>query len=111
MVKCDSDEKVKLLADLAVVDEAIAEIEAEENFVFVQTNVEHLLDNTENLNPIKMWELKKKLCGKKSEAPTAKRDSNGKLVTSHTELKKLFEDTYKNRLRNRTNKTRITEFI
>ena len=51
--KSDSDKKDKLLADLKTVDEAIAEIEAEENFAFIQTNVEHLLDNTENLNPIK----------------------------------------------------------
>ena len=50
---------------------------------------------------VKMWNLKKKLCGKRPEAPTAKRDKSGKLVTSHSELKKLFEDTYKNRLRNR----------
>ena len=32
--------------------EAIAEIDAKDNFAFIQENLEHLMDNTENNNSI-----------------------------------------------------------
>ena len=54
-----------------------------------------------------MWELKKKLCKKKSEAPTAKRDLNGKIVTKVSDLKELYEHTYKNRLKHRPMKPHL----
>ena len=80
---------------------AIADIDAEENFNYIKKNLEHLSDNTDNLNPVRMWELKKKLCANKSEAPTAKKNKNGKLVTGNSQLKQLYENTYKNRLKHR----------
>ena len=88
------DEKEKLDEELNKVEKEIAEVDAEENFKFVKENVKPLVDDTENLNCVKMWQLKKKLCKKKSEVPIAKKDENGKLVTEHSKLKQLYETTY-----------------
>ena len=54
-----------------------------------------------------MWQLKKKLCKKKSEVPIAKKDENGKLVTEHSKLKQLYETTYKTRLEHRVMKPEL----
>ena len=69
----DTEEYNAIKAELDMVEEAIAEIEAQENFMFVKKNVEHLVDNTDNLNPVRMWQLRKKLCPNKAEPPTAKK--------------------------------------
>ena len=45
-----------------------------------------------------MWKLKKKLNLKQNDAPTAKVDSSGNLITNYNALKKLYEQTYKQRL-------------
>ena len=55
----NSDDTVNLSNELKEVDEAIAEIDAKDNFAFIQENLEHLLDNSENNNSIKIWNLKK----------------------------------------------------
>ena len=39
-----------------------------------------------------MWQLKKKLCSKKAEPPTAKKNDKGELVTESSELKKLYKN-------------------
>ena len=48
-----------------------------------------------------MWEVKKKLGSKKTEPPAAKKNENGELVTNSSELKQLYERTYKKRLEHR----------
>ena len=89
------------------VENEIAEINAEENYNFMRKNVEHLVDNTKNVNCIKMWQLKKKLCSKKAEPPTAKKNDKGELVTESSELKKLYKSTYQNRLKHRIMKPHL----
>ena len=46
---------------------------------------------------------------KKSEPPTAKKSLNGKLVTKVSELKQLYEDTYRNRLQHRDMKPELSD--
>ena len=41
-----------------------------------------------------MWQLRKQSCKKKSEAPVAKKNEKGELVTESSQLKKLYETTY-----------------
>ena len=62
----DSEECDIIKNELKKVKEAIAEVEAHENYMFVKKNVEHLVNDTDNLNPVRMWEIKKKLCSKKA---------------------------------------------
>ena len=76
----------------------IAEVNAEENFNYIEKNVEHLAENTDNVNSIKMWQLKKKLCSKKAAPPTVKKNENGVLVTEPNKLKELNKTTYMKRL-------------
>ena len=50
----------------------------------------------------KIWELLKKNFPKfKSAVPVGKKDKSGKIVTNHENLKKLYLNTYKHRLRSR----------
>ena len=88
-------------SNLKDVENEIAEANAEENFNFMKKNIEHLVDDTENVNCIKMWQLKKKLCSNKFEPPTAKKNEQGELVTEPSKLKDLYVSTYKKRLEHR----------
>ena len=97
----------KYTKELNDVDAAIAEIDAEDNYAFIKKNLEHLIDNTENQNAVKIWNLKKKLCPKYSGVPIAKKDEGGRLVSEHSKLKKLYANTYKNRLRRREMKPEL----
>ena len=89
------------------IESDIAEVNAEENFNYIKDNVKHLVDNTENLNSIKMWQLKKRLCSKKTEPPTAKKNAIGELVTEPSKLKELYANTYKKRLEHRIMKPEL----
>ena len=85
----------KLIQKLDKIEERIADFQAEKNFSIIKDQVEHLIDDSDNLNCLKMWKLKKKLVGKKSVVPVAKIDRNGKLVTNSENLKALYKSTYK----------------
>ena len=49
----------------------------------------------------KMWKLKNKIAPKSSDVPSAKKDDFGNLATSHKQLMKLYEETYRKRLEHR----------
>ena len=89
------------------IENEIADIKAEENFKLIKEHVEHLIDDTENLNSIQMWKLKKKLCPFKSEPPMAKKNKFGEIVNKPVLLKELYENTYKERLRHRSMKPEL----
>ena len=88
------EEVSQLERKLRNIEAKIAEIHAESYFKTVKENLEFLVNDTENLNCIKMWQLKKKILNKTSEGPTAKKDENGVLVTSALQLKELYKTTY-----------------
>ena len=90
-----------LKSKLKDVENVIAEIDAEDNFNIIKKQIEHLVDDTDNLSCVKMWEVKKKLGSKKTEPPAAKKNEDGELVTNSSELKQLYERTYKKRLEHR----------
>ena len=48
------------------------------------------------------WRIKSKICPKNTDPPLAKRNENGDLITSPNNLKQLYLDTYRHRLRHRT---------
>ena len=57
----------------------------------------------------KMWKVKKKICPKNEVSPPiAKLDQFGNLVTNQEQLKSLYVDTYKDRLRHRDMKPSIS---
>ena len=52
-----------------------------------------------NFDINKMWKLRKKLCPKSIEMPSAKFNDKGILVNDKGELKELYKNTYIQRLR------------
>ena len=48
-------------SDLKAVEDEIADNEAEENFKVTKENLDYLVGDTDNLNCIKMWQLRKNL--------------------------------------------------
>ena len=104
------DKKVKRSYNqkLEAVENEIADLDAEEKVKVIKEHVGHLIDDTENLNCIKMWKLKKKLCPAKAVKPVAKKNQSGELVTQPAKLKEMYESTYKNRLRHRLMKPELS---
>ena len=107
----DEEKKEEFNLMLKEVDDEISNITAEENFKTVKDNVKHLVDDSDNLNCIKMWELRKKLGVKKNEPPVGKKNSKGDLVTEHSQLKKLYEETYRKRLEHRVMKPELSSMF
>ena len=67
-------------SNLKTVETEIAEVHSEENYNIIKENVGHLVDDTDNLNCVKMWQVKKKVCYKKKEHPIAKKNADGLLI-------------------------------
>ena len=80
---------------LEAFEEEIAEIDAENNFIKIKDNVNDLVDDTDNINCNKMWQLRKQIGATKSEPPTAKTNDNGELVTEPSKLKELYKPLIK----------------
>ena len=88
-----------LLEELEQVNEDIAKICADKNKKLVDEYLGKKNDVIEEYGQAKTWALKKKLCPKNVfEAPAAKKDTNGKLVTDRIALEELYSETYKKRL-------------
>ena len=86
---------------LDLLDLEIYEILAEKNAKIVQEQVGCLDSLDGSFNQIGMWKIKKKLCPRPKDPPTAKKDVFGNLITAPSALKNLYLQTYKNRLENR----------
>ena len=95
IIKTDLEEQLKK------VDEDIVDIESHTNYMKLKEQIENIEDDTENLNCIKMWQVKKIICSKLKEKPVAKKDENGIYVTEHSKLKKLYASTYQKRMEHR----------
>ena len=54
-----------------------------------------------NFSQLGLWKLKQKLCPLLSDPPMAKYDDGGNLITTTEALKKLYLETYQNRLKHR----------
>ena len=99
-------------------EEKLAELEAEisdscqdENRRKVVDNLLDLDGNNGNLNQQGVWKMKKKLFPKvKSSIPVGKKNLKEQLITNPEELKDLYLETFKFRLRHRKAKPDV-EFI
>ena len=91
------------------VEGKIADFLAEKNFRIIKEHVEYLIDDTDNMNCLKMWELKKKLGKSKTDVPIAKKNKDGELVTNHVHLKELYKSTYEKRMEHRIIKPELKQ--
>ena len=61
-----------------------------------------MTDTSCNLTRMKMWKIKQKVSPKhEASYPVAKINQNGEMVSNKSELKNLYENTYKDRLKHR----------
>ena len=80
----------------------IAEKIWERNRAVIVEQISKMSDASCNLSRVKMWKIKKKICPKNEVTPpVAKSDQFGNLVTNQDQLKALYVNTYKDRLRHR----------
>ena len=63
------------------------------------------------LNHRGFWKMKKKLCPKQLDPPMAKHDSQGNLITNPAALKKLYLQTYTERLSHRPMKPELLDIF
>ena len=82
---------------------------AEENAKTVTEQVTSLDTFDGNFNQIGMWKIKKKLCPRPRDPPTAKKDESGNLITAPSALKELYLRTYIHRLEHRKIKERYQD--
>ena len=58
-----------------------------------------------------MWKLKHVLCPNQTDPPMAKRDKHGTLLTAPNLVKKLYLETYRERLKNIKMKTELEDLF
>ena len=74
---------------------------ARENAEKVRKHIQNIETLEGNFSQNGLWKLKKKLCPMISDPPMAKVDKDGNLVTAPNLLRKLYLETYFNRLKHR----------
>ena len=100
--KSDGDKINILKTELDEIDLKLIKIVAEENRKQVYENFEKLSNTDGTTNNHGIWALKRKLFPKNTEPlPIAKRNFNGRLISTKNELICLYMDTYRHRLRKR----------
>ena len=102
-------EKLKVLGGDESVENELSEIEKEianeislENRNKIVEALKTLTDTDGTANVNGLWNLKRKIFPKNiTPLPVAKKDVDGRIISSQGELKKLYLDTFKHRLRHR----------
>ena len=104
---CLLETKCKLLA--TILRQKIQDIGDQLSDEIAEKNVQKISDQLSGLtlgeggfSQTGFWRIKSKICPKNTNPPLAKRDKHGNLITSPNNLKQLYLDTYKHRLRHRS---------
>jgi hypothetical protein len=91
-----------IFEDIEKTEAKLANLVAKENRDKIFNNFGMFTGNNGNLNINGMWAVKRKVFPKNpSSLPVAKKDVDGKVITSHQDLKKLYLETFVHRLRYR----------
>ena len=98
-----SSAKEELQHDLDLIEKKLAENISREKSNSVRDHLNSLKING-TFSQLRLWKVRQKVCPRPADPPMAKKDTNGNLVTAPKQLKKLYSDTYKHRLRNRVMK-------
>ena len=94
---------------LKKVEEELADRCAEDNRRKILEEVKGIECEDGGVNSGKLWKLRKKLCPKSRDPPTAMLDSGGNLVTSKVDIDNIALETFKKRLENRKIKDGLEE--
>ena len=93
---------------IAKLEQYVGELSANKNTKKVANYIEEITKEGE-FNQKGFWKLKRKLISKETEPPMAKRDLAGNLIVSTPALKRLYLETYKNRLKHREMNQNLTD--
>ena len=91
----------ELQVQLDLIVDKIANYSADRNKTIISKHIEEVSDANNKLNITQMWKLRKKLCSKSQEKPSAKFNDKGVLVREKNQLKELYKNTYMKRLSHR----------
>ena len=105
LLKNKTDDNSK--EELRKVEEELAEKFAKENYDKINEEIEGIESDTGGTQIGKLWQLKKKLCPRSRDPPTAMIDEYGNYVTSPAAIEKLAIRTYEKRLENRPMKVNL----
>ena len=96
-------------AKLEIIEKKISQLTAKRNADTVSDQLK-ILETTEgSFSQTGMWKVKSKLFPRPSDPPMAKKDFHGNIITSQEALKKLYLDTYIQRLEHREMKNDFNE--
>ena len=108
----DDTMKEQIRQRIKEIEDDIGEDVANENFKFVVETMKDLGEEGDiyGSGRKKIWAMLKKRFPKTTlPIPVGKKDSKGRLVTNHKELKNLYLKTYKQRMRNRAIKDEFVD--
>ena len=97
----DAAMKHKMEDKLDDLEEEISTECSQKHFEMVSENIKQVSDLEGGFNTNKMWKLKRKIVNRGSEPLCAKKDLEGNMVTNPQLLKKLYLDTFVDRLHHR----------
>ena len=84
------EEQTKVLNDIAA--------EANSNFKKVRDEIDKMKTNEGGMSEKQIWKLKKKLCPRSKDPPTAMLDGKGNLLTENKAIERRAIEVYKQRL-------------
>ena len=93
------EEKAKIEDDIESIEESIALKNGEKYAETVKDHVANICSIDGSFRNNKMWKLKQRVIPRLKDKPSAKKDTDGLLVTNPMLLKGLYLETYKDRLR------------
>ena len=86
---------------IQILEAKILKLSAAKNSKFIKDQIGQLKTLEGSFSQTGMWKIRSKLCPRKVDPPMAKKDEDGNLITSQEALKKLYINTYTNRLKHR----------
>ena len=105
------EQKKKIESKLKEAEEKVTNMMAEENVEIVNQQLSQLSSIDGNFNQTKIWKMKNKLLPRPKDPPMAKKDKWGNLITAPLPLKKLYLETYKERLAHRPMKAEYKDIF
>ena len=110
-VVADNIELAQVNDEIENVEDLICNLASSENTKKVRDILETLATSDGMFSQIGCWKVKRKMFPKNMKSvPSAKMNNKGRLISSPEELKVLYSDTYKHRLRHRPIKPGL-EFV
>ena len=102
MKTCQDEDKENLQDQLTELENDVCDLVAKENYKKVVDNFQMMECHSGKVQPAGIWNIKRRVFPKNKESlPTAKKNCEGKVITSQSLIKTLYLDTFVHRLRHR----------